>query len=310
MWLSSGNGSWQHVVKCTHSLSYLIVPAHLISTGYSAMVWLLTWIYISGQYNYRPFIRFQEFYKLFLPLKGVDKQPMTHHTSMSYCWGIPGHFQDFNAKLKVSDIWCSCFLISDTNLWQMIWVPFHGLKLNGPYFPHFLQGTTETMTTHCAQLLMATGFTEVKPELELLEMTRIFWVWNIGSWKKTKNFDTDIPETSVQFSLWLVSNMPHMNKHLLHCMTHGTKFICQLMPDPEWASNLSIYLDNLVEIFIEHVHDRGGNIQFRTVIRTWTHQNLTMVHVREEPNWWSSYRFGIASDYENPFELVQTWMNL
>lgn len=70
--------------------------------------------------DYRPVIESKEFYKLFPTLKRrLDQQPMTHHTAGEFL----GTLKTLMAKLKVSEVWCSCLSISDTHLRQMIGVP-------------------------------------------------------------------------------------------------------------------------------------------------------------------------------------------
>ncbi|KAF8726080.1 hypothetical protein AX14_008092 [Amanita brunnescens Koide BX004] len=117
---------------------------------------------------------------------------------------------------------------------------------------------TQTMASHRAQLLLtllptalAFGMQDVEPEIELL-----------------KNLDTDVPiDCSDGDARFFVANVEHsQNKsreEVLHALvTEWDEFDSrQLIPDTQWAQELTQHLEELVEMRIDHV-------------RAWVESNL------------------------------------
>ena len=134
----------------------------------------------------------------------------------------------------------------------------------------------ETMASHRAQLLLtllptalAFGMQDVEPEIELLKVRSTTSCLMV---RKTccfpQNLDTDVPiDCSDGDARFFVANVEHsQNKsreEALHALvTEWDEFDSrQLIPDAQWAQELTQHLEELVEMRIDHV-------------RAWVESNL------------------------------------
>ncbi|KAI6101004.1 hypothetical protein EV401DRAFT_1890426 [Pisolithus croceorrhizus] len=186
-----------------------------------------------------------EFYKLFTKVKRcLDQQPVTHPTAGEFLHEM----KTLMAKLKV------CIPILDV---IPLFKTVSGQRLGG-YVSYVLplifvwdpyKLFTETMASHRAQLLLSMlpnalmyGLQEIEPEPEPL-----------------RNIDTDIPiqfpDTSLQFFLAVGGfSQSETREQALTALRnswdqHETR---QHLPDLEWADSLSEYLEQIINLRIDH----------------------------------------------------------